>query len=131
VLWLLLWLQHQQDEQACNNDYEQEDDLALRRLPLIARGNIQLLFGGFDVGVHPLDVVVYPVQHCTLINYHSLEIPEEIGKLDNALGDVFDLLLPLRNGRVVGLKHPLLGRLERGLGKGAVGVGFLEGRIDI
>jgi hypothetical protein len=58
---------------------------------------------------------------------------ENVGELDNALGDVFDFALALGNEGFVGVVSQtlLLGLEERGLREGAVGIGFLEGRVIV
>ena len=78
--------------------------------------------------MHSLHIIINPVQHAALINHHSLQLLEDVGQLDDALGNVFNLPLALSNEGFVGIMAQplLLGLEERGLRKGSVGVRLLE-----
>jgi hypothetical protein len=100
---------------------------------LVARCHLELLVCLFHVPVHAIDVVVDAVEHGALIDDHCLQLLKYVCELDNALGDVLDLVLTLGNEGLVGVvaQALLLGLEQRRLREGAVGVRLLQRRVVV
>lgn len=88
-------LHQQQDEHPSDNKEQQQDNLALSGPLLVSRGNGKLFVGILQVGGHPLHVVVYSVEHSSLVDDHALKVTEEVRKLNDALRDLLYLALAL------------------------------------
>ena len=133
------WLHEQKYKHARDQDDKQEDDPSLGGAPLMTGSHGEFFVGGLDFDRHFLDVVVYAIEHRSLIDHHRVEVLEDVCQLDDTLRNVLDLALALRNHGLVGtFDQPLLRRLRKRrlrerpvcfrLEKGGIGVGGLYRR---
>jgi hypothetical protein len=117
VVALAAKFERQKDKNTRNKDGKQQHDLALDGLLLVTRGYLEFLVGFLYITRHVLDVVIDAIKHTALVDDHSLQFLENVGKLDNALGDIFDFALALGDEGFVGVvaQALLLGLEECGL----------------
>ena len=129
---MLLRLDNKQYDDTSNKQEQEQNDLPLCRLLLVAHCHSEFLVRLFNIRGHALDVVVYPIQHRTLVDDHALEVTEDIGQLDDALGNLLNLPLALRYRGIVGVhKFLVRDRLQGRLRKGPVDIGLEERGVGI
>jgi len=127
------YLQREQDENGGNENCKQQHNLPFNAPLLVARRDLELLAGLFDIPSHVFNIVVNTIQHTALVDDHGLQLLENVGELNDALGDVINFALAMGNEGFVGIvTQALLLGLEQGrLGEGAVGIGVEEGGIVV